>query len=225
VSDENQECVSMMGYMSGRVIGTPSTLDTLEIIALQINSGAVTQGSDVSVLFLGEELDYNSSGRDNLPPAISVPENLNVAKQENNMLTGVGIAIVAGLVISVLAVMFVIFRRRRRAVRALDAHQSLEDNAKSADDLQLPRDLSDFKEEDKTGTLTRPHGMPDDKVGYEFDLGGWMKSELLGVHGENVIMASASNQPESDRDNDSWAQTEGTIGSLELRLDPIEAEV
>jgi hypothetical protein len=219
----------MMGYMSGRVIGTPNTLDTLEHIALQLNSGAVTQGSDVAVFFLGEELDYDSPGRDNLPPAISVPENdVHTEKQENNTFTSVGIAIVVGLVITVLALIFVIYQRRQRSVRALDAHQTLEDGAKSVDDMQLPSDLSDLEDEDrdKTGTLTLPDAsMPDQTVEYEFDLGGWNKSELIGIHGDNAITASASNQPESDSDNDSWAQTEATIGSLELRLDPIEAEV
>ena len=62
-----------------------------------------------------------------------------------------------------------------------------------------------------------------------------MKSEMLGIHGASTITAQPSRgggvgpqqeeiMSESD-DNDSWAQTEATIGSLELRLEPIEAEV
>jgi hypothetical protein len=110
-------------------------------------------------------------------------------------------------------------------VRALDTHYSLEDDAKSAQDMQVSRDKSDMKEEHKTGTLTLSDGIPDEMFGYEFNLRGRMKPQLIGIHGENAITASASYQQESDSDNDSWAQTDATVGSLELRLDPIEAEV
>lgn len=220
-----------MGTMSGEVIGSDlNTLDTLELIARQLSSGAVTTWSDVTVLFLGDELDYNTSGRDYLPPAISMPEGFNAAEQQNNTLTTVGIAILAGLTLALIGVISVIVRRRRRAVRALDAHQSLEDDGKS--DAKGSRDFDGdiaMNEEDNNlpNNLSLPD--PDDSFcgGYQFDLGGWMKSELLGIHGENAITASPSrgDQPESDSDNDSWAQTEATLGSLELRLDPIEAEV
>lgn len=227
-----------MGTMSGEVIGSDvDTLDTLELIARHLSSGAVTQLSDVTVLFLGEKLDNNTSGRDNLPPAISIPESFNSAEQQNNMFTTVGIAILAGLTLTLFGVIFVFVQRRRHAVRALDAHQSLEDDGKSVDDVQHDakgsRDLDGDIAMNENEEVILPNDLtlndPHDTCcgGYQFDLGGWMKSELIGIHGENAITASPSKgeQLESDSDNDSWAQTEATLGSLELRLDPIEAEV
>lgn len=231
--------MSMMGTMSGKVIGSDlDTLDTLDLIASQLGSGEVTNWSDgVTVLFLGDELDYNTPGRDDLPPAISLPEGYNSAEQKNTFTT-VGVTILVGLLVTLIGVIFVIVRRRRR-VRALNAHQSLEDDGNSVDDIQQDakgsRDLDgDIAVNENREDIALPNDLtlPDHHDtccdGYQFDLGGWMKSELIGVHGEDAIRASPSRgeQPEEiDSDNDSWAQTEATLGSLELRLDPNEAEV
>lgn len=237
----------MMGTMSGKVIGSDlDTLDTLDLIASQLGSGEVTNWSDgVTVLFLGDELDYNTPGRDDLPPAISLPEGYNSAEQKNTFTT-VGVTILVGLLVTLIGVIFVIVRRRRR-VRALNAHQSLEDDGNSLDDIQQDakgsRDLDgdiavdenrNFAVNENSQDIVLPNDLtppnPRDTCcdGYQFDLGGWMKSELIGVHGEDAIRASPSRgelPEENDSDNDSWAQTEATLGSLELRLDPNEAEV
>jgi hypothetical protein len=77
-----------------------------------------------------------------------------------------------------------------------------------------------------------------------FDLGSSFKDQLMGLHGNNgnnhkrnaprmvsglMYPPSQSMGPSSsvdgDSDADSWAQTDGTIGSLELQLEPITAEV
>ena len=226
----------MMGSMSGKVIGSDlDILDTLEIIAYELGSGAVTDLSDVTVLFLGDELDDNTSGRDNLPPAISLPESFDSAEQKDNTLTAVGMAIIVGLTLAFIGVILVIVRRRRRGLK-LNAHQSLEDDGNSVDDIQHVakglRDLDgDIAANEKRDILPNELTPTDPRhtccSGYQFDIGDWMKSELIGVHGENAIKTSTSKgeQGEYDSDNDSWAQTDATLGSLELRLDPIEAEV
>mmetsp|Transcript_36997 Transcript_36997/g.57366 ORF Transcript_36997/g.57366 Transcript_36997/m.57366 type:complete len:383 (+) Transcript_36997:349-1497(+) len=72
-----------------------------------------------------------------------------------------------------------------------------------------------------------------------FDLGTSFKDQLMGVHASsgphrrphhhNHMMAgpfgTAPSADGTDSDADSWAQTDGTIGSLELQLEPITAEV
>lgn len=76
-----------------------------------------------------------------------------------------------------------------------------------------------------------------------FDLGTSFKDQLMGRHGGGPprghpgtlgAMVSgpygggtrmAMNSDASESDADSWAQTDGTIGSLELQLEPITAEV
>lgn len=70
---------------------------------------------------------------------------------------------------------------------------------------------------------------------YTFDLGASMKNELFKIHGRAPSSASDPRmynnggtigiEETSDSDADSWAQTDGTIGSLELQLEPITAEV
>jgi hypothetical protein len=76
----------------------------------------------------------------------------------------------------------------------------------------------------------------------QFDLGNSFKDQLMGLHGcsqpnsskRGGLMSSLGARglfPQSgqsldgDSDADSWAQTDGTIGSLELQLEPITAEV
>ena len=68
-----------------------------------------------------------------------------------------------------------------------------------------------------------------------FDLGNSFKDQLMGVHGRSSQNKMNMNHPfgmhhgsvdaASESDADSWAQTDGTIGSLELQLEPITAEV
>lgn len=79
----------------------------------------------------------------------------------------------------------------------------------------------------------------------QFDLGNSFKDQLMGLHGgshansnhnsnrskrsgRNMLGSLFPNHAQSldgDSDVDSWAQTDGTIGSLELQLEPITAEV
>ncbi|KAG7351529.1 hypothetical protein IV203_010889 [Nitzschia inconspicua] len=77
----------------------------------------------------------------------------------------------------------------------------------------------------------------------QFDLGSSFKDQLMGLHGRNQsnnpkrgggLMSSfgvhglfpqSGQSLDGDSDADSWAQTDGTIGSLELQLEPITAEV
>jgi hypothetical protein len=214
-----------------------------------MNANAVTATTDsLRVKFLGTELDYGNSepGRDNLPPAKNVVQ-VSFQAPEDNTFTIVGIAIVVGMSLTVLALVVVIVRRRRR-VKSSFQHQEFQDEVKSEngtgsetfrlEDGQSPpppgRDLDGEILNDDDNLPESPDEFSRE---YNFDLGGWMKSELLGIHGESAISAQPSNgtavppphSPSedmlSDSDNDSWAQTEATIGSLELRLDPIEAEV
>jgi hypothetical protein len=81
----------------------------------------------------------------------------------------------------------------------------------------------------------------------QFDLGTSFKDQLMGVHGSrggnnlNIPVGAASNSSkrgsqlgslfpathslDGDSDADSWAQTDGTIGSLEIGLEPLTAEI
>lgn len=226
--------------MTGKIVGLDDTLDTVAHMAQQMNADAVTASTEtIRVKFLGTELDYGTNtGRDNLPPAKNVVSEPFTQPQDNGF-TLIGVAIVAGLCLTVIGLVVVIVRRRRKG-KATFGHQEFQDEIKSELDtgsetrVEHPAPGRDANgnpiEDDDDDTLPES---PDDFSGnkYNFDLGGWMKSELIGIHGDTTITAQPSRGPPSadealsDSDNDSWAQTEATIGSLELRLDPIEAEV
>jgi hypothetical protein len=57
----------------------------------------------------------------------------------------------------------------------------------------------------------------------QMDLGNALKGQLMGLHATNN--GCTDEDADLDDDSDSWAQTDGTIGSLDLQLEPITAEV
>ena len=66
---------------------------------------------------------------------------------------------------------------------------------------------------------------------YAFDLGAAFKNNVMGTHAPPTVMQVMPPYPivediscDSEAD-DSWAQTDGTVGSLEERLEPITGEI
>jgi len=67
----------------------------------------------------------------------------------------------------------------------------------------------------------------------QMDLGHALTGQLMGLHGNGNgtpgstpgLFSPTEGVEIENADDDSWAQTEGTIGSLELQLEPITAEV
>lgn len=227
-------------------MGVSDSWETIGLMAIQINSGAVVgtiQTIRVKFVSADDELDYtlDETGRDVLTPPISslVQE---TSPTSDDSLTPIGIAMVAGLTTAFLGVIFVIARKKRSRKRRVVTRsttrnqESLPDDVKSESDTKsvTKLDVEDMGRDLDAEMLNEDDNLPEspDEFSreYNFDLGGWMKSELVGIHGESAITARPSRYADellsdSDIDNDSWAQTEATIGSLELRLDPIEAEV
>lgn len=102
-----------------------------------------------------------------------------------------------------------------------------------------------------TGADDLPSPTEDDQSGggtMQFDLGNSFKDQLMGLHGSGrpgnhpsstakrggmlsslsahgLFRHHSGQSLDGDSDADSWAQTDGTIGSLELQLEPITAEV
>lgn len=81
---------------------------------------------------------------------------------------------------------------------------------------------------------------------YTFDLANSLKNDVMGTYGNSTGGGSSDNDPyssmmsgptsmavvppypmdeTSDSEVDSWAQTDGTVGSLEDRLEEITAEI
>jgi hypothetical protein len=73
---------------------------------------------------------------------------------------------------------------------------------------------------------------------YAFDLGGSLRRDVLGAYGVSPkghrhmqgpttieVVPPYPMEETSDSDADSWAQTDGTVGSLEERLDEVRGEI
>jgi hypothetical protein len=92
----------------------------------------------------------------------------------------------------------------------------------------------DIDDESDNNSARSPSANP-----MQFDLGNSFKDQLMGVYGgggssvskrsngglTGSVLFPAAYSVDGDSDADSWAQTDGTIGSLELQLEPITAEV
>ena len=141
---------------------------------------------------------------------------------------------VAGFVAAFLGLFFVLYRRRQQFLAAQDLEIAL---SKSDLDDMSPRDndsgvLRPENFEPEIGADGDVEGNEDEysASNYRFDLATSMKNELFNIHGRAVdppksYGAGVGIEETSDSDADSWAQTDGTIGSLELQLEPITAEV
>jgi len=119
----------------------------------------------------------------------------------------------------------------------LDKGESHDQDNEGTDDGN-DNDLQDDEPE------KHPEEYPDLPMSAEaiqMDLGNALKGQLMGLHappgmastnghsaGANAIgsgLYSPGMNEEAELDDDSWAQTDGTIGSLDLQLEPITAEV
>lgn len=84
-------------------------------------------------------------------------------------------------------------------------------------------------------TSTEESADDDQNPNVTFDLGNTFKDQLMGVYGtysqnsnpskHHFQMYGAGRATSMDSEADSWAQTDGTIGSIEQNLEPITAEV
>ena len=116
----------------GQVIGLDNTLDTIALIARQMNADAVTVSTDwIRVKFLGVQIDTDA-GRENLPPAKNVMAS-SFTTPDNKSFTVVGVLIVAGMTMAVIGLVFVIARKRRsKTSQTPFEHQEFEDEVKSS---------------------------------------------------------------------------------------------
>jgi hypothetical protein len=186
--------------------------------------------------------DPNEEGRDSLSDAARIKEaeeNTSSGKKNTNI-TIVGGFLVAAFCMAFLGIIFVVWRRRKYYLRSRDVQLALsksdmhyDSRPNGSDDeprtLEKQTDSDDFEDMRGKSEEEFPNNIT-------FDLGNSFKDQLMGVHGtsqRNKLGGMGGMPPfgvgsadgASDSDADSWAQTDGTIGSLELQLEPITAEV
>jgi len=218
-SASTQSCTTVYGQLLVTLAASKDTSTLKSFIKNQFNTNALTEGTNSTTLYLASEMDLETvgKGRDELTGVNSIVDVLEQPKKDD-MITPEGVFFAIGLLCAAVLLAFVMIRRRRRT------------NAKSAD-------ITDYLDESVDGS-TGANSIPRYAVEEEdeedmfpaspvdYDIGGEMKNEALTVYGRDVVTATSllGDLDESDGE-DSWAQTEGTIGSIELHLEPITAEV
>lgn len=235
--------------MTATHISTPDLSAVSTYMEQTLGNGSLTAGSQVQVGFLGKpEIDETADPRDQVanPPA-SIKEAPKSTEPDDDRFTVLGAILVTLFVLAFVGIIFIVYRRRQKYLR----EQEDVELALSKSDLNYDTRGTGISEEDDEeqprnhlaaattsddlsslgGAKSNTEEFPNNIT---FDLGNSFKDQLMGVHGSQRqrtagaggLPALGSGDGASDAsDADSWAQTEGTIGSLELQLEPITAEV
>mmetsp|Transcript_21458 Transcript_21458/g.35534 ORF Transcript_21458/g.35534 Transcript_21458/m.35534 type:complete len:375 (+) Transcript_21458:232-1356(+) len=246
-----QECISYSGTVSGYVLGPDDPSTMVQFIASSLTNGVVTAGTSLQVAFLGTQIDPTNGGRDSLTAAINQDEPLADESASNDAFTYVGILLTVALACAFVGLVAVVWRMRQRRqqrwreelIMTTDANTTLDSGGGGAYDttgiITLPqsdheqRDTYDESElpsqygmENMVIRPNHPGDLPPAQGSYTFDLGDNMKLGVLGKHGGSSSRAKRALVEESeDSDVDSWAQTDATLGSLEVRIGEIRAEI
>ncbi|CAB9525755.1 expressed unknown protein [Seminavis robusta] len=235
VPGTGQSCSVYRGYMEAHYLGVGNPASFQSYIQSNLNN--IGTGKGFRIAYLGAQLDTsligNTSGRDQLNPSKNKAEPPQYADPGKRTFTFVGGLLVAGFLAAFLGLFFVLYRRRQKFLAAQQVEIAL---SKSGLDDATPQ------EQDLSASLRAQRMEPeigqesfetheDEYSGnnYRFDLATSMKNELFNIHGRAADPPhrnfGVGIEETSDSDADSWAQTDGTIGSLELQLEPITAEV
>lgn len=207
--------------------GPDDSSELVSFVASSINGGYATAGTSMNAVFLGTHIDTGSNaGRDNLASPINSANEQQQAAPRDDTFTFVGVLMVVALCCAFMGLAFIIFRLRRRRQqvwREEEAFMQSQDesgggagaeSARSPNSaVELPSAYGDF-------TDFTSEGLPEPEEEYQFDLGDSMKMGVLGVHSDQRTMFSRRYQPSEpdESDVDSWAQTDATIGSLDVRI-------
>jgi hypothetical protein len=223
-------------------INTPDLSPVANFIEQTLGDGSLTVGSELQVQYLGKpEIDDTADPRDQVNPPDSLQKDPQPVDPENDRFTVLGAILVTLFVLAFVGIILVLYRRRKKYLREqedLDLALSKSDlnydtrgTGTEDEDEEQPRNhLAVATTSDDLSSIGGTRSTEEFPNNITFDLGNSFKDQLMNVHGSQrqrlPAMASGSGDGASDAsDADSWAQTEGTIGSLEHQLEPITAEV
>jgi len=199
-------------------------------------------GDTIQIAYLGAQLDssvvsnpvntvpldstvVSTTANGSSGASASKAETMEGEEKPNQEVTFVGGLLVAALLAAFLALFFVLYRRRQKFLAAQEMEMALSKS--DMDDISPDGSSKDVRPENIQPEI----GSEEDEdfpTNYRFDLATSMKNELFNIHGRAADAPKSYGigiEETSDSDADSWAQTDGTIGSLELQLEPITAEV
>jgi hypothetical protein len=221
--DSTQDCVSYAGTITGYVAGVDDTSELLDFMAQAISDGSVTMGTTLQVAFLGTQIQKDE-GRDALNAAINAEQAKTASAASANGFTSVGVILTSALCVAFVGFMIVIFRMRRRrhqqwreeVIMATRSHELAMMEEEANNEVPLEYDVDGAVD----GQDLSVADFPDDQEKYTFDLGDNMKANMMGIHGEASQRRNRISAPPSDSshsEDDSWAQADATLASLEVR--------
>jgi hypothetical protein len=238
-------CVVVQGGLEFVPSGDYDETAFKRFVAEQLNDA---EFSDYNTAFIGSEVEFTLEGDNPLPPAISSVDDSPREPANENKVTVMGGFVIFGLCAVVFGALFIVFRRRSKRALADDIEGDFDpaddfDNSKDLEMLGTDETLQLDVLSDEMGRRTPKsyEETPDSQAGYEytFDLGSSLKNDVMGTYGSTPHSPSSyGNAPSnmrvtapypmsetSDSEADSWAQTDGTVGSLEDHLEEITAEI
>lgn len=191
-------------------------------------------------------------GRDVLNDPVNIKtgvESSYAAQSNRKTITVVGGLLVACFTIAFALLGYVLYNRRRSYREDKEISEAdLEDHGEEGDMQQYDVDTGNSHDIDDDESQSHdqaenhfdePVHDPEDEYpnlpmsaeAIQMDLGNTLKEQMMGYRA-GAATNSRLFSPERERgedpdldESDSWAQTDGTIGSLELQLEPITAEV
>ena len=251
VPEPGDACRMYEGIVSASTLGdeSQSLPDVAEYIEMVLNSEDFTNNTAYATKYLGKpEVDVTvATGKgDSLSGVDSIQEQIIApVKEGRRTVTIVGGLLVAAFCLAFVGLFMILYRRRKKYLRDRDIQLAIsksddhhfhhrqtssdEGPGKTLEPQTTSEDLAENLEDDDS--RDNPIEYPNNIT---FDLGHSFKDQLMGVHGRSAAHKSHLMNPfgrqssidaASESDADSWAQTDGTIGSLELQLEPITAEV
>jgi hypothetical protein len=246
-ADSSECCLVVEGSMQFQPSGGYDKDEFRDFVASTLQESSFTSGESFQTTYRGATIDYSATNpRDNLEsetenPGFSVSGIGDTPEEtgDGSKVTAVGSVLLSGLVVAFIGVMFVVFRRRRQQSRFdedLEANMSNTDLDGAEGHESLHLDVLSDGNMDKNHSPRRNQELymesprPNE---YKFDLGSSMKNDVMGAHGSGGPTSMAVVAPygmtgeasDNGSEVDSWAQTDGTVGSLEDNLDLITAEI
>jgi hypothetical protein len=221
-----EECHVYEAKFTGNALSGTSMPDVeLAVEDLLSNSKNLFVDEKYQVQFLGvpQYMDYYDDRVSLNPPSNLKEQGVEEGLTDPKTITVLGGLLVAAFCLASFGIIVVLWRRRRTQTRR-------ERNTHDIPPKQYTIDETDEEEP---------------RSPYQYDIGNSFGNQVMGIHSSqeqqqqrktqylaqpnpNQGAYSHFHRPQdmmSDSDNDSWAQTDGTIGSLELQLDPITAEI
>lgn len=154
----------------------------------------------------------NNMGHDTLTASTSTQSD-----SSQKLLPSFWALLIAALAVFVFGVMLVIVRRyRRRRLSWFQKHENVGED-EEFHTVTVVTESEDHRVVEQATSADTPK--------YAFDLGESFRNSVMKAVAPTILPVVAAYPPEDSSMDDSWAQTDGTVGSLEERLEEITAEI